>query len=123
MELGIFTKDENGVIGGTATTLLSSFDIEFRPIEEKIGNSPDFRLYRKGTDVEVGFARHELGKNSGKAYLNTMIDTPEIAKAIWAALVREEDGSYILKWSRPLPAKRKSATNGASKLEKNAQSF
>jgi len=114
MNLGTFTKNENGTITGTATTLISSFDLEYRPIEEKVGNSPDFRLYRKGTDIEVGFARHEFGKKSGKAYLNTLIDTPELAKAIWAALVKEEDGSYQLKWSRSRPAKKSASQNGSA---------
>ena len=58
MNLGTFTKHENGTISGTATTLLNSFDIEYRPIEEKVGNSPDFRLYRSGTDVEVDLAKN-----------------------------------------------------------------
>ncbi|WP_340150658.1 DUF736 family protein [uncultured Sneathiella sp.] len=114
MNLGTFTKHENGTISGTATTLLNSFDIEYRPIEEKVGNSPDFRLYRSGTDVEVGFARHEFGKKSGKAYLNTMIDTPELSKAIWGALVKEEDGSYQLKWSRSRPKKNGVSQNGSA---------
>ena len=40
MNLGTFTKDENGVITGTATTLLSSFEIEYVPTTEKKGNAP-----------------------------------------------------------------------------------
>ena len=99
MNLGTFTKHENGNIAGTVTTLLTSFDIEYRPIE-KVGNGPDFRVYRQGTEVEVGFARHQFGAQSGKAYLNTLIDSPDLPSGIWAALVREEDGSYVLKWSR-----------------------
>ena len=100
MNLGTFTKHENGTITGTATTLLNSFEIEYRPVE-KVGNGPDFRVYRLGTDVEVGFATHEYGKKSGKAYLNTLIDTPEVPHGFWTALVKEGDGSYVLKWNRP----------------------
>ena len=43
MNLGTFTKHENGNIAGSVTTLLTSFDIEYRPIE-KVGNGPDFRV-------------------------------------------------------------------------------
>ena len=106
MNLGTFTKHENGTLSGTVTTLLSSFGIEYRPVENKTGNAPDYRLYRQGTDVEVGFARHQFGKNSGKEYLDTMIDTPELPAPIWPALVKEEDGSYVMKWSRPRRKKR-----------------
>lgn len=113
MELGTFTKHENGTITGTATTLLSSFELDFRPVE-KVGNGPDFRVYRKDTEIEVGFAHHRFGEKSGKSYLNTLIDTPELSRAIWAALVKEADGSYVLKWNRPNPKKKTSATNGAS---------
>ena len=113
MNLGTFTKDENGVITGTATTLLSSFEIEYVPTTEKKGNAPDFRVYRRGTEIEIGFATHEVGTNSGKEYLNTLIDTPEWPKAIWAALVKEEDGTYVLKWSRPRP--KKNAKKGAER--------
>ncbi|MEO0681823.1 MAG: DUF736 domain-containing protein [Pseudomonadota bacterium] len=109
MNLGTFTKDETGAIVGTATTLTLSFELEIRPVEV-VGNGPEFRVYRRGTDDEVGFARHEFGKRSGKAYLNTLIDSPEFPQAIWAALVREDDGSYQLKWSRP----RKSAKRAAN---------
>lgn len=108
MNLGTFTKNEDGTFIGTATTLVNSFELEYRPIE-KVGNGADFRVYRKGSDIEVGFARAEIGQISGKAYLNTLVDTPELAKGIWMALVREEDDSYVLKWSRP---KRKTGNNG-----------
>ncbi len=112
MNLGTFTKQENGALIGTATTLTSSFDLEVRPIEV-VGNGPEFRVYRHGTEVEVGFARHEFGKKSGKPYLNMLIDTPEFPQAIWTALVREEDGSYQLKWSRPRKGRKSQpAANG-----------
>lgn len=113
MNLGIFTKDETGTFSGTVTTLLNSFEIEYRPIE-KVGNGPDFRVYRLGTDIEVGFASHELGQRSGKAYLNTLIDTPEFPRGTWCALVREEDDSYVLKWNRP---RRSKANAGAGQSE------
>ena len=117
MNLGTFTKQENGALIGTATTLTSSFDLEVRPIEV-VGNSPEFRVYRQGTEVEVGFARHEFGKKSGKPYLNMLIDTPEFPQAIWTALVREEDGSYQLKWSRPRKGrKNQPAANGQLQSE------
>ncbi|MEO1194236.1 MAG: DUF736 family protein [Pseudomonadota bacterium] len=102
MNLGTFTKHENGTFTGTATTLMNSYELEYRPIE-KVGEGPDFRVYRKGTDIEVGFARAAFGEKSGKAYLNTLIDTPELAKGVWMALVREDDETYVLKWSRPKP--------------------
>ncbi len=100
MELGTFTKDENGTIAGTVTTLLTSFEIEYRKIE-KVGNGPDYRVYRRETDIEVGFARTRFGGNTGKEYLNTLIDTPELTKGIWMALVQEEENRFVMKWSRP----------------------
>lgn len=114
MNLGTFTKNEAGSIIGSASTLLSTFELEYRPIEKK-GNGPDFRLYKPGTEIEVGFATHKFGSKSGKRYLNTLIDTPEFPNAIWAALVMEEDGSYVLKWSRP----RRKSTGSASSAANN----
>lgn len=101
MLLGTFTKHEDGTISGTATTLFGSFDLVYRPVEEKVGNSADFRIYRKDSDIEVGFARYSVGEVSRKEYLNSLIDSPELPTGIWAALVKEENGSYVLKWSRP----------------------
>jgi uncharacterized protein (DUF736 family) len=100
MELGTFTKDQNGVIAGTVTTLTTSFDIEYRKVEQ-VGNGPDYRVYRRGSDVEVGFARTKFGGRTGKPYLNTLIDTPEFAQGIWLALVQEEETRFVMKWSRP----------------------
>jgi len=114
MNLGTFTKDENGVLSGTAATLTLSFDLDVRPIEQ-VGGGPQFRVYRRGTDIEVGFARQEFGKRSGKSYLNMLIDSPEFPQAIWTALVREEDGSYQLKWSRPRRSRK--AANGPLQAE------
>lgn len=115
MNLGTFTKHKNGTFTGTATTLLSSFDLELRPVEEKVGESPDFRIYRQGTESEVGFARVKFSERTGKSYLNTLIDTPEFAKAIWAALVKEDDDSYVLKWTRPRRSKKSKADTGETK--------
>lgn len=100
MELGNFTKHENGNIAGTVTTLLTSFDLEFREIG-KVGNGPDYRVYRLGTNIEVGMAHIKYGGHSGKQYLNTLIDTPEFSRGLWLALVQEEDNRYVMKWSRP----------------------
>ena len=109
MELGTFTKNENGNLTGTVTTLLTSFEIEYRPIE-KVGNGPDYRVYRKGTDVDVGIARTAYSKRNGKRYLNTMIDTPEFPSSLWMALVEEDENTFIMKWNRS----RKKSTDKAS---------
>ena len=113
MELGTFTRHEDGTFSGTATTLLSSFDLEYRPIE-KVGNGPDFRVYRLGTEIEVGAAWIEVGNFSKKEYLSTLVDTPEFANGAWMALVTEEDGSYVLKWSRPNPNRKRAGQNGSA---------
>lgn len=111
MELGTFTKDQNGNIAGTVTTLLTSFEIEYRKIE-KVGNGPDYRVYRRGTDIEVGFARAKFGGTTGKHYLNTLIDTPELTQGIWLALVQDSEDSFTMKWSRKRPS---SGTSTAAK--------
>ena len=116
MNLGTFTKLDDGVLTGTATTLTTSFELEIRPIEV-VGNGPEFRVYRAGAEVEVGFARHEFGKRSGKPYLNMLIDTPEFPAAIWTALVREEDGTYQLKWSRPRKGRKAQRANDGLQSE------
>lgn len=100
MELGTFRKDEAGIISGTVQTLLNSFEIEYRKIE-KVENGPDYRIYRKGTDTEVGMARIKYGEHSGKEYLNSLIDTPEFAQGIWTALIPEDETTFVMKWSRP----------------------
>lgn len=122
MNLGPFTKHENGTFTGTGTTLLNSFELEIRPIEV-VGNGPEFRIYRLGTEIEVGFARHEFGKKSGKAYLNMLIDTPELPQGIWTALVREEDGSYQLKWSRPRKGRKTADAQDGALQSEAAASF
>ena len=122
MNLGTFIKHENGIFTGSATTLTDSFELDIRPVEV-VGNGPEFRVYRGGTNIEVGFARHEFGKKSGKAYLNMLIDTPEWPQAIWTALVREEDGTYERKWSRPRKGGRKPQNQNAQLQSEAAASF
>ena len=122
MNLGTFTKDETGIFTGTALTLINRFDLEIRPVEV-VGNGPEFRIYRQGTALEVGFARHEFGKKSGKAYLNMLIDTPELPQGVWMALVREEDGSYQLKWSRPRKGRKELDTQDGALQSEAAASF
>ncbi|MEM7528436.1 MAG: DUF736 family protein [Pseudomonadota bacterium] len=122
MNLGTFTKHETGIITGTALTLINRFELEIRPIEV-VGNGPEFRIYRQGTELEVGFARHEYGKRSGKAYLNMLIDTPELPQGVWMALVLEEDGSYQLKWSRPRKGRQRADAQDAALRSEAAASF
>ena len=101
MNLGTFIKsEETGIIAGTMTTLLTSVDIEYRPIPRE-GNGPDYRIFVAGTEVEVGAAWLEEGKNSGKLYLDSRLDSPELESPLYPALVKEEDGTYVLKWTRP----------------------
>lgn len=99
MELGTFTKNKNDNLTGTVTTLLTSFEIEYRKIE-KVGDGPDYRVYRKDTDIEVGMARIAYSKRNGKQYLNTLVDTPEFTQGLWLALVQEDDTTFVMKWTR-----------------------
>ncbi len=119
MELGNFTKTENGNITGTVTTLLTSFEIEYRKIE-KTGNGPDYRVYRKGTDIEVGMAQIKYGGHTGKQYLNTLIDTPEFAQGMWLALVQESETSFIMHWSRPRKKSGSKPTNANAPAQNTA---
>lgn len=113
MELGTFTKNETGNLTGTVTTLLTSFEIEYRKIE-KVGDGPDYRVYRKGTDIEVGMARIAYSQRNGKQYLNTLIDTPEFTQGLWLALVQEDETTFIMKWNRPRKkASRKTSNSNA----------
>lgn len=113
MELGTFTKHDDGRFTGTARTLLGSFDLEYKPVE-KAGNGPDYRVYVLDTDIEVGVAWIEVGNFSQKEYLSTLIDTPEFARSVWMALVTEEGGTFVLKWSRPNPRKKRAGDNGSA---------
>ena len=113
MELGTFTKHDDGRFTGTAKTLLGSFDLEYKPVE-KVGNGPNYRVYVLDTDIEVGAAWTEFGEYSKKQYLDTKIDSPELPAPIWCALVAEEDGTFVLKWSRPEPKKKRGGNNGSA---------
>ena len=101
MKIGEFTKIEDGVFEGTVETLTFRAELRFQKVERQSDKAPEYRIYRKGTETEVGAGWTKTSKK-GNPYVGTKLDDPAFPHPVWTALVRTDDG-YILNWSRPRP--------------------
>jgi uncharacterized protein (DUF736 family) len=101
MNIGKFTKKDDGKITGKIETLTFSCDAAFFPVTDKpSAGAPDFRVYRgKG---ELGAAWTKQHDNVEGSYLSVKLDGPGLPGPINCALFQNtEDGSLRLVWERP----------------------
>jgi len=94
MIIGKFTKDGNGYVG-ELTTLTHRQALKFEPLAEK---KVDYIVTADG--VEVGAGWKKTSQRSGSAYVSVKLDSPFLLAPVYAALIHQDDGGYILIWSR-----------------------
>jgi uncharacterized protein (DUF736 family) len=93
MIIGKFNQAQNDYIGNLVT-LTHRGKLVFTPAQGGV----DYRVTLDG--AEVGAAWKKTARESGKAYLSVKLDSPFLPAPVNCALMAQEDGSYILVWSR-----------------------
>jgi len=98
MNLGTFTKADNGIFTGTITSLTLKAKTAIRPVEKESDKAPDYRL-TVGT-VECGAGWKKTSREN-RDYISVKLDDPAFPAPIYATLVETETaGEYALIWSR-----------------------
>lgn len=98
MNLGTFTKTDNGTFTGTITSLTLKAKTTFRPIEKEGEKAPDYRV-TVGT-VECGAGWKKTSRQE-RDYISVKLDDPTFPAPIYATLSETETpGEYALIWSR-----------------------
>jgi len=98
MNLGTFTKADNGIFTGTITSLTLKAKTTIRPVEKESDKAPDYRL-TVGT-VECG-AGWKKTSREGRDYISVKLDDPSFPAPIYATLSETDTaGEYALIWSR-----------------------
>lgn len=104
MQIGTFTKTEDGHFTGRIETLTFAVDVNFVPVTEKTKErAPDYRIIAVYTGAEIGVGWNETSQRTSKPYISVKIDDPSFAYPMWAALTANETEGYTLNWSRPKP--------------------
>lgn len=102
MQIGTFTKADNGDFVGRLDTLTLSREIAFEPVSNKESDkAPDYRIRLIGSDTEIGAGWNQTSKSTGNPYIKAKIDDPSFPNTLWGALTANDDGAYSLYWSRP----------------------
>ncbi len=96
MNIGTFTKSEDGFTG-TIRTLTLSTKVKLVPVEKKSEKAPDFRIL-SGT-LEIGAAWKNISRES-RPYVSAILDDPSFPAPIYANLFENETGEHTLLWSR-----------------------
>lgn len=98
-----YTKAKDIFTGEIHTLTLLRSKVVFRPVAEKNGKGPDYRVTVESTtgSVELGAAWKRTSE-AGREFLSVSIDDPALDHPLNAALMPSEDGKgAILIWSRP----------------------
>jgi len=99
MNVGFFTKQEDGAIFGSLPTLrLNGVSIE--PVRKQ-GNGPDFIATVEG--AELGAAWNKTAGPGGRAYLSLKIVIPGQEPLFMAIFQQPTEGEYVAVWSEPKP--------------------
>jgi uncharacterized protein (DUF736 family) len=83
IQLGTFTKLDDGVFAGTINTLNVSAGIAIVPVAKTNDKAPDYRVYASGSGryrTEIGAGWSQIAKASGETYINLKIAAPDYAK-------------------------------------------
>jgi uncharacterized protein (DUF736 family) len=95
--IGTFTATETG-LAGTVRTLTLNIKAKFVPAEKDSDKAPDYRVFAGAT--ECGAAWKKTSRE-GRDYLSVKLDDPSFPAAIYASLIKTEDGDeHNLIWSR-----------------------
>jgi uncharacterized protein (DUF736 family) len=99
-----YKQAEDTYTGEIKTLTLLRGSVQFRPVEAKSKDGPNYRVVVQGetSQVELGAAWKRNSQN-GRDFLSVSLDDPGLARPFNAALMPSEDGkSAILIWSRPV---------------------
>jgi uncharacterized protein (DUF736 family) len=95
IQLGTFTKLDDGVFAGTINTLNVSAGIAIVPVAKTNDKAPDYRVYASGSGryrTEIGAGWSQVAKASGETYINLKIAAPEFGQNwLRCRLVKVED--------------------------------
>jgi uncharacterized protein (DUF736 family) len=83
IQLGTFTKLDDGVFAGTIATLNVSAAIAIVPVDRTNDKAPDYRVYASGSGryrTEIGAGWSQVAKSSGETYINLKIGAPEFGQ-------------------------------------------
>lgn len=94
--IGTFKKIDDS-FNGTLATLTLNRAIDIRPVERKTEQGPDYRAYAMGAEIGAGWLKSTEGK---KQYLSLKLDDPSFAAPLHCRLIAQDDGGYLLLWSR-----------------------
>jgi uncharacterized protein (DUF736 family) len=100
MNIGQFTKAENGDFSGKASVLFGQSVVTLEKVKAE-GNKPGFIIHVDGSEVGAAWEKTSAG---GNAYTSVSFDLPTQPAPIYGALFANKDGStYSLVWDRPKP--------------------
>ena len=103
LNLGTFTKLDDGVFTGTFRTLHVAAVLNIVPVDKSSEKAPDYRVYT-AQRREVGAGWGQKAKNSGADYINLKIGAPEFgANWVRCRLVKleqpgEDGADHIALW-------------------------
>lgn len=95
--IGTFTASDNGYTGSVKTLTLN-VNAKFVATEKENDKSPDYRIVASGT--EFGAAWKKTARDSDREYLSVKLDDPSFPAPIYASLLKADDDSFMLIWSR-----------------------
>lgn len=121
MQLGVFTRDDAGVLTGSIRTLSATVDdIEIVPAAKRGPASPDYRVYGPtGSDFGAGW--NKISKD-GKTYVSLVLQDPAFNNGapLYPILVGGENGEFVMAWDATDPSKA-AARPAATPADKTAR--
>lgn len=97
-QIGIFTRDKDGIYTGEIRTLTLRVKAVIRPAEREHDKSPDHRVSAGGVEFGAGWTK--AARDSGAEYLSLKFDDPSFPAPIYATLTPAENDMFKLIWSR-----------------------
>jgi uncharacterized protein (DUF736 family) len=97
-QIGIFTRGDDGAFTGTIRTIAINVKATIKPVAKDNERSPDYRVIANGVELGAGWSK--AAKDTGAEYVSIKLDDPFFTAAIYATLVRGDNGEHKLIWSR-----------------------
>jgi uncharacterized protein (DUF736 family) len=97
-QIGIFTRGDDGAFTGTIRTIAINVKATIKPVAKDNERSPDYRVIANGVELGAGWSK--AAKDTGAEYVSVKLDDPVFTAAIYATLVRGDNGEHKLIWSR-----------------------
>lgn len=96
MNIGTFTRTEDGYIGSIRTVVLTA-KVKLVRNEKKSEKAPDFRVLMGSLEIGGAWKHNPADK---RPHLSLSIDDPSFPAPIYSSLIEEESGELTLIWSR-----------------------